>query len=64
MCPGRESNPLKTDLQSVTLAALSPGPRRPNPAKGMKVPMTHASVVLSGITPLRKRIDKSLLKRA
>src|SRR4030065_248269 len=24
-CPGRESNPLKTDLQSVTLAALSPG---------------------------------------
>jgi len=30
----------------------------------MKVPMTHASVVLSGITPLRKRIDKSLLKRA
>src|SRR5687767_709335 len=23
-CPGRESNPLETDLQSVTLAALSP----------------------------------------
>lgn len=27
-CPGRESNPLKTDLQSVTLAALSPGRSR------------------------------------
>src|SRR5947209_2775269 len=31
-CPGRESNPLKTDLQSVTLAALSPGPAEPNRA--------------------------------
>src|SRR2546426_5914381 len=29
-CRGRESNPLETDLQSVTLAALSPRRRPPN----------------------------------
>src|SRR5437870_6864014 len=29
-CRGRESNPLETDLQSVTLAALSPRRRSPN----------------------------------
>lgn len=33
-CRGRESNPLKTDLQSVTLAALSPRREPAHPADG------------------------------
>src|SRR5439155_9024795 len=40
-CRGRESNPLETDLQSVTLAALSPRRRSPNRRGVIETLETH-----------------------
>src|SRR5713101_2891610 len=40
-CRGRESNPLETDLQSVTLAALSPRRRPPNRRSVIETLETH-----------------------
>src|SRR3989441_5785351 len=41
-CRGRESNPLETDLQSVTLAALSPRRRSPNRRAVIETLETHS----------------------
>src|SRR3989454_2927948 len=41
-CRGRESNPLVTDLQSVTLAALSPRRRSPNRRAVIETLETHS----------------------
>src|SRR5437867_389220 len=47
-CRGRESNPLETDLQSVTLAALSPRRRSPNRRAVIETLETHSRALAGG----------------